>query len=134
VIVLDASAVLELVVGSDAGALVAETIAPSDISLHAPHLLSVEVAQAVRRLVGASQLSSDRASEALTDLAALDIYRYEHEPLLGRAFELRQNLTTYDAMYVGLAEVLDAPLVTFDARLERAPGHEAEVVVLATGR
>jgi predicted nucleic acid-binding protein len=70
----------------------------------------------------------------LGDLADLDIHRYEHEPLLPRIWELRENLTAYDAAYVALAEALGAPLVTFDSRLAAAPGVAAAVQVLTARR
>jgi predicted nucleic acid-binding protein len=130
-IVLDASAVIELVLNTRNGSLVGERISDPGESLHAPHLLSVEVAEVVRRYVAADSIGAEVGEAALADLATLDIARYEHEPLLPRVWELRANLTAYDAVYLALAEVLDAPLVTFDARLGTAPGHMAHVVVLS---
>jgi predicted nucleic acid-binding protein len=70
------------------------------------------------------------AAAALEDLAALDISRYEHEPLLSRVWELGENVTAYDAVYLALAELLDAPLLTLDGRLATAPGHAATVELL----
>lgn len=129
-IVLDASAVLELVLGTSSGSVVAGRIADLTESLHAPHLLSVEVAQVLRRYVHAGVLEPLTAGAALGDLADLDVARYDHEPLLPRMWELRENLTAYDAAYVALAEVLDAPLLTLDERLLRAPGHRAVIEVV----
>jgi predicted nucleic acid-binding protein len=103
-------------------------LAPGEV-LHAPHLLDVEVAQVLRRLEQAGPLSTERAEEALSDLRALRIVRYAHQPLLTRAWALRHNLSAYDALYVALAEGLEAPLVTTDRRLASAPGHDAKVIL-----
>jgi predicted nucleic acid-binding protein len=99
-------------------------------TIHVPHLFSVEVAQALRRLTRAGVTSADRAAEALLDVAQLDAVRHEHEPFLARMWQLRENLTAYDAAYVPLAETLDAPLVTLDSRLASAPGHGADVELI----
>jgi predicted nucleic acid-binding protein len=98
--------------------------------LHAPHLLSVEVAPVLRRYAAAGAIGAAVAADALIDLAVLDIERYEHEPFLGRVWELRENLTAYDAVYVALAETLAAPLLTFDARLAASPVHHATIELL----
>jgi predicted nucleic acid-binding protein len=129
VIVLDASAVLELLLKTEGGEAVQRRIAGNQ-TLHAPHLVDVEVAQVLRRYCASEALDGRRAAVALQDLMALDVHRYSHEPMLGRIWELRANLTAYDAAYVALAEVLDACLLTFDARLARAPGHRARVELL----
>ena len=98
--------------------------------LHAPHLFDVEVVQALRCLVRAGEVRPDRAEEAIEDLGMLAILRHLHVDLLGRAWELRDNLTAYDAVYVALAEALDAPLVTCDGPLGAAPGHDARIEVI----
>lgn len=126
-LVLDASAVLELLLRRPAGEAVAERLAPTEVSLHAPHLLAVEVAHVCRRLDLAGDLDAGRGAQLLADLADLDVHRYPHEPLLERAWALRHAVTVYDGMYLALAEILDAPLVTLDGRLARAPGHRAVV-------
>jgi predicted nucleic acid-binding protein len=128
---LDASALVELLLGTAVGRTVAERIASPAVSLHAPHLADVEVAQALRRLVREGELDVDGAGAALADLRALDVERHAHEPLLDRVWSLRASLTAYDAVYVALAEALDATLLTCDGRLARAPGmaRRAEVVV-----
>lgn len=129
-IVLDASAAIEILRRSEPGwALLARLHDPAE-TLHAPHLLTVEVAQVLRRLSAHGSVSQRRAEEAIEDLAALDIARYDHEPLLPRMWDLCDNLTAYDAAYVALAEVLDAPLITRDERLANAPGHDARVELL----
>lgn len=129
-IVLDASAAVELAMNFTAGAVVARRMGEAE-TIHVPHLFAVEVAQALRRLTGAGTTSAVRAAEALLDVAQIDATRHEHEPFLPRIWELRESLTAYDAAYVALAETLDAPLVTLDARLAGAPGHSAEVELLS---
>ena len=129
-IVLDASALLELVLNTEGGEQVRDRITDPNESLHSPHLLAVEVTQVLRRYEATRAISADVALAALEDLAALDIARYAHEPLLSRVWELRDNVTAYDAVYLALAEVLEAPLLTFDRRLATAPGHEASIECL----
>lgn len=121
-IVLDASAVVELVLGTPAGRAIATRIADPTLGLHAPHLLDLEVTQVLRRYSRAGLLDASAAAEALEDLQALDLQRHAHEPLLGRVWELRNHLTAYDAVYVALAEVLETVVLTCDVRLARAPG------------
>ena len=121
-IVLDASAVVELLLGTAAGRRVAERIEDPADALHVPHLLDVEVAQALRRYVQFGEIGAAEASAALGDLRALDLSRHAHEPLLDRVWALRENISAYDAVYVALAEALAAPLLTCDRRLARAPG------------
>jgi len=104
-----------------------------DDDLSAPHLLDVELLHALRRLVLGGQLSEDRAADARSDFAALAITRYEHTLVADRVWELRHGLTAYDATFVALAELLEAPLVTCDARLARAPGHRATVELFQGG-
>ncbi len=130
-IVLDTSAAVELLLNTERGALVAERVRPSEVTLHAPHLLSVEVVQALRRLTGSGTVSSRRGRAALDDLSDLGVEYYDHDVLVPRIWQLRSNLTAYDAAYVALAEVLGAPLVTFDANLANAPGNRATVELLS---
>ena len=126
-IVLDASSAVELLDGSSLGESVAERIGDSCESLHAPHLIDLEVAQAYRRAVLAGAVSTTRAAEALEDLSDLDIIRYPHDRLLPRVWALRHNLSAYDASYIALAEALDCPVLTCDRRLGRAVGAETLV-------
>ncbi len=100
-------------------------------SLFAPDLLDVEVLSTCRRIVRSGLLDVRRAEQALADLDALHLIRTPHRLLVPRIWELRDNLSAYDAAYVALAEALDAPLVTTDARLARAPGIRCDVEVLA---
>lgn len=97
--------------------------------LHAPHLIDVEFTHALRRLLATGRLSLERALGARQDFVDLPILRYPHGPLLDRMWELRDNLTAYDAAFVALSEVLEMPLVTADARLAAAPGNDAVIEV-----
>ena len=128
-IVLDASAVIELLLQTAIGKRVARRIAARSQGLHSPHLVDVEVLQVLRRWEARGALSSDRAAEAVVDLAQLDLRRHPHDVLSSRIWELRANVTAYDAAYLALAEALRAPLLTTDGRLARAPGHRATVEV-----
>jgi predicted nucleic acid-binding protein len=98
--------------------------------LLAPELIDLEVASVVRRLCRSGRLAAGRAGSVLTDLAGLGFERVSHRPLLPRCWELRENLTPYDAAYVAVAEAFDAPLLTADARLAAAPGLRCTVEVL----
>jgi predicted nucleic acid-binding protein len=130
VIVLDASAAIEWLFRSPAGVKIDRRIFSASESLHAPHLLDVEVAQVLRRYVRDKTITAQRGQEALEDLGDLPLKRYAHDFLIPRAWELRATLTAYDAVYVALAEVLDAPLVTCDRRIAFAAGHYANVEVV----
>ena len=130
-IVVDASAVVELLLNTEIGELVRERVTPDPETLHAPQLMEVEVLQVLRRLNRSGQVSDGRASEAVEDLRDLDLSLYGHEPLLARLWELRENLTAYDACYVALAEALRAPLLTTDARLAAVPGTAVQFQLLA---
>jgi predicted nucleic acid-binding protein len=120
--VLDASALVELILSTPAGQLVRERIADPAEALHVPHLADIEVTQALRRYVRAHAIDAGTAAAALDDYRALDLQRHAHEPFLERVWELRDNLSAYDAVYIALAEVMDTTVLTMDARLSRAPG------------
>jgi predicted nucleic acid-binding protein len=128
VIVLDASAAVELLLGTRRGATIASRVGTEP--LHAPHLLDVEVASALRRLEQRGAIDTARAGEGLRLLGDLDVERSPHEGLLQRAWQLRHNLTLYDGIYLALAEALEAPLLTCDTRLARQEKHHAQVEVL----
>jgi predicted nucleic acid-binding protein len=127
VIVVDASALLEALLRTPAAIDVEKFLFDSSQTLHAPHLLDVEVAQVIRRYATNGEIDADRGRAALADLADFPLRRYPHDFLLPRVWELRNNLTAYDAVYVALAEALDAPLLTRDRRLAAAPGHHARI-------
>jgi predicted nucleic acid-binding protein len=127
VIVLDASAAIEWLLQSPAGVRIEKRIFSPSQTLHVPHLLDVEVIQVLRRYVREKTMSEQRGEEALQDLGDLPLNRYPHDFLLPRVWELRSTLTAYDAVYVALAEVLDAPLLTCDDRIASAPGHHASI-------
>jgi predicted nucleic acid-binding protein len=121
---------VELVLRTEKGKKVeARALVPEE-SLHAPHLIDIEVTRALRRLVQLKETTAQRAKQALDDHAALHIRRAAHENMLERVWEIRDSVTAYDAAYVALAEILDAPLITCDAELARSHGHRAEVELI----
>ena len=120
-IVLDASAVVELLLGGTRGERVLHRLAEHEGETHAPGLVDVEVLQVLRRLVSASVISPSRGAASMEILQDLGVHRHPERPLLPRMWDLRENLTAYDAAYVALAEALDCALVTFDAKLKAAP-------------
>ncbi|MGH7087360.1 MAG: type II toxin-antitoxin system VapC family toxin [Stellaceae bacterium] len=126
-IVVDASALLEVLLRTSAAAAIEDRLFDAEETLHAPHLIDVEVAQVLRRYAATGQIAATRCRDALSDLLDLPLSRYPHDVLLPRVWDLRHNLTAYDAAYVALAEALDAPLLTRDRRLAAAPGHRARI-------
>ncbi|RIK93402.1 MAG: VapC toxin family PIN domain ribonuclease [Burkholderiales bacterium] len=129
-IVLDASAALEVLLNDRLAANVARRIFDPTESLHAPHLIDVEVAQVLRRIVRKKEMTVERGAQALDDLRRLPLSRYPHSLLLDRIWSLRDNASACDATYLALAEALDAPLLTCDAALATIPGHSAKVEVV----
>lgn len=124
--VIDASVlVAALGIDSPHGHVIRELL--RERQLAAPALIDLEVASALRRLSSIGLVSSDRAQQALTDLLDIPINRIMHTPFLARCWELRENLTVYDAAYVAMAEELGVPLLTADARLSRSPGIRCKV-------
>lgn len=126
-IVVDASALLEVLLQTPLGTTVEARLLGTIQTLHAPHLLDVEVAQVIRRFTLAGEIDGERAEAALDDFMAFPIRRHPHGFLLSRVLALRNNFSAYDAMYVALAEVLDAPLLTHDRRLATAARRHARV-------
>ena len=129
-IVLDASAAIEWLLKSPVGVKIDKRIFARSESLHVPHLLDIEVAQVLRRYVREKMITSQRAQEALEDLAGLPLDRYPHDFLLPRVWELRATLTAYDAVYVALAELLDASLLTCDRKIATASRHSVNIEVV----
>jgi predicted nucleic acid-binding protein len=129
-IVLDASAVVDLLVepAAQTGELRARLRTASLV--HAPHLMDAEVTNALRRQVLHGRIDQVAARRAIRRLAAMRVKLWPHQPLLSRAFALRNQLATYDAIYVAMAEATGAALLTRDARLARATGHRARVEVV----
>lgn len=120
-LVLDAAFVVAALVDDGPGGRWAESLVPSD-HLAAPQLMPVETANILRRAALAGAISAETASQAHADLLALRVDLFPYEPVAPRVWELRTNITTYDAWYVALAEALEAPLATLDTKLSRAPG------------
>jgi len=127
VIVLDASAAVDWLLQTSAGQRIEKRIYSASESLHAPHLLDLEVTQVLRRLVREGTVPATRADQAVQDLLDLRVTRYPHFVLLPRIWQLRHNFSAYDAAYVVLAEKLGAALVTRDGRLAAASGHAATI-------
>jgi predicted nucleic acid-binding protein len=130
VIVLDASAAIEMLLRTTAGGRVEARVAMRRESLHAPHLIDLEVAQVLRRHAVAGMIAPGRGRQALEVLHDIAMIRYPHNTLLDRIWQLRDNLNAYDAAYVALAEALDAPLLTCDRKLAAPGQHRARIEVI----
>jgi predicted nucleic acid-binding protein len=128
ILVVDTSAVLAALIGQPGPSDLNERLA-DDGDLHAPHLIDIELLHALRRLTMKGQLSEDRAADARGDFVELTIVRYPHVNLMDRIWELRHNLTAYDAAFIALSEILQVPLITCDAALASVPGHAVQVEV-----
>jgi predicted nucleic acid-binding protein len=128
-IVLEASAAIDWLLQTAAGRRIEKRIYSQNESLHAPHLIDLEVGQVLRRLVREALVSAHRADQAIEDLLDLRITRYPHVALLPRIGQIRNNLSAYDAAYVVLAEELGATLITRDSRLASAPNQTARIEV-----
>jgi predicted nucleic acid-binding protein len=126
-IVLDASAAVDWLLQTSAGLSIEKRIYSRNETLHAPHLLDLEVTQVLRRLALQGVVSVYRAEQAVRDLLDLRITRYAHSVLLPRIWQLRHNFSAYDAAYIVLAEKLGVALITRDTRLASASGHAASV-------
>jgi predicted nucleic acid-binding protein len=130
-LVIDASAVLDLLLHEPPYAQVVIRRLDRADALAAPHLLDAEVAHGLRTNLLRRRLAVAGARAALQAYLQIEIERYPHLPLIPRAFQLRDNATVYDALYLALAEALDAPLLTRDAALARVPGVSATVEVIS---
>ena len=129
--VVDASVLVEFLGGGEHAAIAGGHLAASRGALWAPHLVDAEVGHALRRTVAAGEIRPQAARAALRDLADLPLRRASHRGLLDRAWALRDNASFYDGLYLALAELLDTPLLTLDARLAGVPGTRASVMLLA---
>jgi predicted nucleic acid-binding protein len=129
--VVDASVLTEYLGDAERADVARRRLIADRAGLWAPHLVDAEVGHALRRGVRRGEIASDAARDALDDLIAMPLRRVRHRQLIPRAWELRQNVSFYDALYVSLAEILGEPLITFDGRLARAGDIRAEVEVLA---
>jgi predicted nucleic acid-binding protein len=127
VIVVDASIAAEILLGRPGDVAGLERLFGTRQDMHAPELFDAEVANVIRGAWLDKDISGQAGEMAISFLRAFPITRHSHEPFLERVWELRQNVTAYDAMYVALAELLDAPLITRDRRLARSSGHTARV-------
>ncbi len=129
-IVVETSALVEVLLRTPSATRIeARLFAPGE-TLHVPHLIDVECAQVMRRLAANENIGADRGHRALIDLADMPLRRYPHDILLPRVWELRHNLTAYDAVFVALAEILGATLITGDRRIATAAGHRAVAEVI----
>jgi predicted nucleic acid-binding protein len=131
VIVIDASALLEILLRTDRADRLMERAFSGSEQMHAPQLLDIEVTQVLRRLVRQKEITVARAEQALQDLADLLIERHEHQALVQRIWQLRDSLSAYDGAYVALAEAIAAPLLTCDGKLAGSHGHRATIELVA---
>ena len=129
--VIDASVLVAYLVEGEHARPARDVVLSNANALWAPHLVDAEIGHALRRVVSAGELTARKARAALQDLADLPILRVPHRTLLDRAWSLRDNVSFYDGLYIALAETLDTPLVTLDARLATAPGARATITVIA---
>jgi predicted nucleic acid-binding protein len=130
VIVVDASALVETLLRTPAAEAIEMRLFGARETLHAPHLLDIEVTQVIRRYAAIGEVDEERGRAALLDLGDFPLRRYPHGFVLPRVWELRKNLTAYDAVYVALAEILDASLLTRDRRLAAGAGHHARIELI----
>ena len=128
-LVIDASAAVELLMATPTGFAIEDNLSSSGEQLAAPHLIDIEVLHAFRRFRLLNVLSAERAEQALEDFGDLSISRYGHEMLRTEIWRLKDNLTAYDATYVSLGILLDAPIVTCDSKLANSQGHNAVFVL-----
>ncbi len=131
--VVDASVLAEYLGDTENAEVARRRLVADRARLWAPQLVDAEVGHVLRREVRMGAIAAEAAEEALYDLLAMPVRRVRHRELVPRAWELRENFSFYDALYVSLAEVLEEPLLTFDLRLAKANGSRAEVEVLQPG-
>ncbi len=129
-IVIDASLALEIAIATAEGIELRERLSAESHALAAPEIIELEILQALRRLVRLKKITVSRADTALEIVSAMEIERYSHVPLGSRIWELRDNLTSYDAAYFALAELLGVPLWTRDKKYSNVPGHLSRIEYL----
>jgi predicted nucleic acid-binding protein len=127
VIVVDASVLVDVLLHIGPTDVLKQRLLAAGETAHVPHLIDLEVTQVLRRRTVGGRMAASRGRMAIDDLAALPLLRHPHDQLLPRVWELRHNMSAYDAVYVALAEYLGAPLLTRDRRLANAPGHSARI-------
>lgn len=127
---LDASAILEVLLSTPAAPSVYGRLSGTGETLHAPHVLDLEVLQVLHRYCANGEITLERAEQAVVDFLDFPITRYAHDAFAFRIWELRQNVTAYDGAYVALAEALSAPLITRDRKLASSSGHRAVIEVV----
>jgi predicted nucleic acid-binding protein len=128
--VVDASVVVEMLLGTSIGSEAFDRLASDPVGAHAPHLVDIEVLHVLRRLDLIRELPATIIALAVEALPLLRLERHAHLLLLPRAWALRTSVSAYDAVYIALAEALDTPLITCDAKLSRSHGHRARVELL----
>jgi predicted nucleic acid-binding protein len=116
---------------SPTGLKVGQRIVAQAEPIHAPHLIDIEVAHSIRRHVRLGSVTEKRGQQALWDLLHAPCIRHEHYPFLQRLWQLRDNVSPYDAVYIALAEFLGARLLTCDGKLAGAPGHGASMELIS---
>jgi predicted nucleic acid-binding protein len=128
--VLDASAALEMLLNASSAATLRDRVTSRHERVHVPHLIDLEILQVFRRFISRGAFDVPAAQAAMFEWGQLKLYRVAHIEFLDRILELRDNFTAYDAAYIALAEALDAPLVTHDAKFARTKGHNARVELI----
>ncbi len=127
--VVDASVLVEFLTEGE-GHEAAETVIRREPWIWAPALIDAEVGSALRRQVRAKEISARKAGEALDDLFEMRLQKVPHRHLVDRAWQLRDNVSFYDGLYVALAEAVGSPLLTFDRKLSKAPGLRTEIELI----
>lgn len=128
--VIDASAAVELLLGTARGRRLGSRLSAESVEIHVPHLVDLEIAQALRSYVLRGAFNAERGACALRHWRDIQAERYAHHRFLDRIWKLRHNVSAYDAVYVALAEALSTVLLTADRRLAAAPGLEGRIELI----